>query len=141
MLEHIFRNINDIRVFDLMVEFDKDDEITVNDMLELLDYREADRIQIEDSVQHLIKEQILDIKQKEVEAVTGCRICKLIDKLKLPRIKSHKAHVPERTEICNIDTYFIKDNDMTRALKTAAFTHITLTLEQYINKKEPEMKT
>ena len=136
MLEHIFRNINDIRVFDLMNDFDENCDITFDDVLELLEYTETERIQIEDSIEHLIKEQLLGTKQAEVETMTGCRICKLTDKLKIPRLGSHKNHVPLKKEMGYEDAYYIKDNDMTRALRGAVFEHISLISEQYIERKE-----
>ena len=63
-MEHIFRNINDTRVFDLFAEmgFGKDDCIDIYDVIELLECGEIERIQIEDSIEHLIKERVLSVE-------------------------------------------------------------------------------
>ena len=135
MLEHIFRNLNDIRVFDLMTEFDENDYIEICSILELLEYNESDRIQIEDSIEHLIKEQVLNVKQIKEETKTGCKICKITDRLGLPRFGSHTSHVAEKKGLGNVNTYYMQDNGITRALRTATFAHISLTLEEKILRK------
>lgn len=152
MLEHIFRNINDIRVFDLMTEFPEKDipekettddhldlgVIDTNDIMSMLDYNEYKRIEIEDSIEHLVRSQILGIKKIKVEGKSGCKICKWTDKLKMPRIGEHKYHKPEEISIGEIDNYFMKDNDVTQLLRAAAFQHIMIMLDNEIKKNKKE---
>ena len=149
MLEHIFRNINDIRIFDLMTDFPEEDitEVTVeelnlgtvdiNDIMNMMDYPEYKRIQVIDSVDHLVREEILGIKTFKIEGKTGCEVCKWTDKFKIPRVGDHKSHKPEEINMGDIDNYFMKDNDITRLLKSAVFQHVTLTLEKEIGIKIP----
>ena len=41
MLEHIFRNINDIRIFDVMTEFISDDcTVDIDEIMDMLEYPE-----------------------------------------------------------------------------------------------------
>lgn len=130
MLEHIFRNINDIRVFDvldMMNVIDKEYTVDIDDILDVLDYGESERIQIEDSIEHLIKSKILEIVEEEVTGWTGCRTCLYTDKLKLPRLGEHKKHKPYEVSKGNIDKYYIVDNDVTWALKTAVFKNVMMT--------------
>lgn len=147
MIEHIFRNINDIRVFDAMVDFVSDDEeekeeekrddhkisditkmqiIDVDEIMDILEYGEYKRIEIEDSLDHLVRQKILGIKKIKVEGKTGCKMCKHTDKLKLPRIGDHKSHVPEETSMGYVNNYYMKINDITNGLRSAAFAHIFL---------------
>lgn len=142
MLEHIFRNINDVRVFDLLVDFPEKgvtEEIVcgfhigtvdTDEIMNMLDYPEYKRIEVEDSVSHLIREEILGIKKIKEEATTGCKVCKQTDKFKMPRMGDHKFHKAEETKEEYIDNYFMKDNNLTDLLRLAAFEHVTLTLEK-----------
>jgi len=100
MLEHIFRNINDIRVFDIMTEFvSSDSTVDIDDIMDMLEYPEYKRIEVEDSVDYLMRQHILSIAQKKLEGKTGCKICSYLDKFKVPRIGEHKTHLPEQTNI------------------------------------------
>ena len=78
-LEHIFRNLNDIRVFDIMESFlDEKDAIEIYDVLEMLNYPESEIIQIEDSIEHLVRQKILCETTIKAEIQTGCKICKYV---------------------------------------------------------------
>lgn len=150
MLEHIFRNINDIRIFDLMTEFPEKDipekdttedhlslgVLDIDDIMDMLEYNEYKRIEIEDSIEHLVRSQILGIKKIKIEGKSGCRICKWTDKLKIPRIGEHKSHKPEEISIGEIDNYFMKDNDLSQLLRAAAFQHVMMMLESEITNTE-----
>lgn len=150
MLEHIFRNINDIRIFDLMTEFPEKDipekdttedhlslgVLDIDDIMDMLEYNEYKRIEIEDSIEHLVRSQILGIKKIKMEGKTGCRTCKWTDKLKVPRIGEHKSHKPEEISIGEIDNYYMIDNDTTQLLRAAAFQHVMIMLESEITDKE-----
>ncbi len=62
MLEDIFRNIWDIRIFDAMIFFTTPEEAQdTYDIMELLGCPEYEYIQINDSIEHLVKEHILNI--------------------------------------------------------------------------------
>lgn len=149
MLEHIFRNINDIRVFDLMTDFPEEDIkegsdeefhlgiVDTSDIMNMLDYPEYKRIEVIDSINHLVREEILGVKQIKIEGKTGCEVCKWTDKFKIPRVGGHKSHKPEEVNIGDIDNYFMKYNDITRLLRSAVFQHITLTLEKETGIKVP----
>lgn len=149
-LEHIFRNANDIRVFDLMTDFPEEDiidtlsdvlsdlgTVDIDDMMNILDYPEYKRIEVEDSVEHLVKNEILGIKKIKIEGKTGCKVCKWTDKFKIPRIGEHKSHKPEQIDIGDIDNYFMKDNNLTRLLRAAVFHHVAITLEKEMGIKIP----
>lgn len=149
MLEHMFRNINDIRIFDLMTDFPEEDisedtadeyhlgAVDINDIMNMLDYSEYKRIEVEDSVDHLVRKEILGIKKIKIEGKTGCKVCKWTDKFKIPRVGDHKSHKPEDIDVGDIDNYFMKYNDITRLLRSAVFQHVTLTLEKEIGIKIP----
>lgn len=149
MLEHIFRNINDIRIFDTMTDFPEEDvtedpadgfhigTVDTNEIMSLLDYPEYKRIEVEDSIDHLVREEILGIKKIRIEGKTGCKVCKWTDKFKIPRIGEHKSHKPEYVDVGEIDNYFMKDNDITQLLRTAVFHHVTIILEKEIGIKIP----
>lgn len=142
MIEHIFRNINDIRVFDLMTEFIPKDEKVVNDheavdideIMNLLEYNEYKHIEIEDSVEHLVRQQILGIKKVEVEGTNGCKICRYMEKLKLPKFGEHLTHVSEHKNKGTIDNYYMKDNPITESLRHAIYSHVFIVegLEEYL---------
>ena len=150
MLEHIFRNINDIRIFDVMIDFVLDEEqekkefdellnlpdcemINFNDIMEMLDYKEYQRIETKDSLDHLIRCNIIGIKKEECEGTTGCKICKDTDKDKLPRMEDHESHHPEETSIDYDNNYFMKANDITKGLRFAVCDIVTSSLEKEID--------
>ena len=138
MLEHIFRNINDIRVFDVMTEFlSSDCALGIDEIMDMLEYPEYKRIQVEDSVDHLVRQHILSNVQKKVEGKTGCNICKHLDKFNIPRVGEHKTHVPEQINIGLVDEYYMTDNPITRSLRSAVFANVFIAegLEEYIKDK------
>lgn len=157
MLEHIFRNISDIRVFDAMVEFilgeedekkdfeelSKQSEINIIDfdnLMDMLEYPEYKRIELEDSLDHLIRQKILGIKKEKMEGTSGCKVCKYADRLKIPRMGEHKKHISEQVSIGYCDNYYMKINEITNGLRSAAFAHIFLTLEDEIGQIDTDKK-
>lgn len=149
MLEHIFRSIDDIRIFDVMVEFvlDEDEEkadinnaldsvsmniIDIDEIMDMLEYNEYKRVGVEDSLDHLVRQKILGIKKVKMEGLTGCKTCKYTDKLHVPRIGEHKSHIAEEVSIGYIDNYYMKMNGITNGLRSAAFAHVFLTIEDQI---------
>jgi len=127
MLEHIFRNINDIRVFDLFyVENCNGEESDIDDILEGLELTEIEHIQIEDSVEHLVKCKILEIVYKKLEGYSGCRTCSWLDKHKLPRIGEHKRHQPFEKIESDFPYYKIACNDLTNYLFRAMFEYLKM---------------
>lgn len=149
MIEHIFRNINDIRVFDIMVEFvlgEEEEKKEVNELnlketniidfdgiMDMLSYKDYKRIEVEDSLDHLVRQKILGIKKVKTEGSTGCKICKYAEKLKIPRMGEHKKHIPEEKSIGYIDNYYMITNGITNGLRSAAFAHIFLSIEDEID--------
>lgn len=106
MLEHIFRNINDVRVFDLMTDFlSSDCTLDIDEIMDMLEYPEYKRIEIEDSVEHLVSQHILSIVQTKVEGKTGCKVCKYLEKFKIPKMGDHKTHISEHVDIGFVDEY------------------------------------
>ena len=149
MLEHIFRNINDIRIFDVMVDFVLDEEkekhideisdesiekdiVSMDEIMDLLDYDYYKRLETEDSVDHLVRQKILGVRKVKMEGRTGCKICKYADKLHIPRVGEHKAHVSEQVSIGHVDNYYMKVNEITSGLRSAAFAHVFLSLDDQI---------
>lgn len=136
MLEHIFRNIGDIRIFDMMVDFpetenmEEGDVVDIDEIMDILEYSEYKRMETADSIKHLVDSEILGIKMIKIEGVTGCKTCKLTDKFGIPRIGKHKSHKPEEVQIGEIDNYYMKDNEVTQLLRAATFKHITIMLEK-----------
>lgn len=127
MLEHIFRNLNDIRVFDVFhCEYCDGEEIDVDGILEILEYPYRDYIQIEDSVEHLVKQHILEKVYNKVEGWNGCRICSYTDRLKLPRIGKHKKHKTYEKIETEFPYYRIALNDFTTYLFRALFEYMKL---------------
>lgn len=125
MLEHIFRNLTDIRVFDLFyLEYCDGEEIDIDDILKGLEYPQCEFIQIEDSVEHLVKQHILEKVYKKVEGYNGCRTCTYLDKLKLPRIGEHKSHKPYEKVETEFPYYRIAVN--------AIINHICQSLLEYM---------
>jgi hypothetical protein len=117
-MEHIFRNLNDIRIFDLFSEmgFNKDKAIDIHEIIDLLECGEIERIQIEDSVDHLVREQILSIELVDEEWTTGCDICAFADKAGTPRWLGHESHIAEKTGTSKIEHYYLLLNNITRGL-------------------------
>ncbi len=149
MIEHIFRNLNDIRIFDLMSEYLYYDEelkiltndertLDIDDIIDLLDYGEYKRIEVEGSVEHFVRNKILGIKKIEIEGYTGCKICSWTDKLKLPRIEEHKTHSEYKKQIGFVNNYYMIRNDITESLISAVFSHVFLTCEQESSIKKEE---
>lgn len=116
-MEHIFRNLTDIRVFDIMIDMEEDNPLDTHDILDLLDYPDRENIQIQDSIDHLVKEKILSIKLIPEETYTGCEECKVGK----PRLKGHEFHKPQEMEIVNMEKYYFAKNDLTNLLVAAVF--------------------
>lgn len=154
MLEHIFRNINDIRVFDAMVDFVLDgdekhineipdesiekDVVDIDEIMDILDYGYYKRAEVEDSVDHLVRQKILGIRKIKMEGKTGCKICKYTDKFHVPRIGEHKSHIAEEVSIGYIHNYYMKMNEITNGLRSAAFAHVFLTADDTIGEDKDE---
>lgn len=135
MLEHIFRNINDIRIFDIMTDFvSADCTLDIYEIMDILEYPDYERIQIEDSIDHLVRQRILNIVSKKEEVKTGCNICKHLDRLHIPRTEKHKTHIPEQTNMGFINTYYMEDNPITQSLINAISSHVFISegLEEYV---------
>ena len=122
MLENIFRNITDIRVFDIFyVEYSDCEPVDIDDIMKSLEYPYVMRIQVEDSVDHLVKEKILEQTYVKVEGHSGCRTCLYTDKLHLPRVGEHKKHVPFEINHDKFPHYRLLDNEITKHLFLAVF--------------------
>uniref|UniRef100_A0A6M3X590 Uncharacterized protein n=1 Tax=viral metagenome TaxID=1070528 RepID=A0A6M3X590_9ZZZZ len=111
-LEHIFRNLNDIRIFDLFssCQFDKEHPIEIDEILELLEYPDREIIQIEDSIKHLVNEGILVEIYDEINTSTGCPICARLDGHGFLRPFEHEKHVAEIKTIIKIPCYYLDGN-------------------------------
>ena len=131
-MENIFRNLNDIRVFDIMTDMEEDTPLDIHDILELLDYPERENIQIQDSIDHLVREQILSIELVPEETSTGCEICKEGE----PRLKGHESHQPLKTEMVEMEKYYFAKNDLTSLLVSAVFQSSFFTVEKIINQMD-----
>ena len=120
-MEHIFRNLNDIRIFDLFSDmgYGENYSININEIIELLECGEIERIQIEDSVDHLVREQILSIELVDEEWTSGCKDCWETDRLNLPRHSGHETHIPYQTGTSKIEYYYLSDNKMVICLTVA----------------------
>ncbi len=149
MIEHIFRNINDIRIFDLICEYlyyeeeikeltDDKGTLDIDDIMDLLEYGEYKRIEVEDSVEHFVRNKILGLKKIKMKGHTGCKICSWTDKLKLPRIGEHKTHSEYKEQTRFANNYYMIRNDITEMLIGASFSHVFLTCEQESSTKEEE---
>ncbi len=127
-LEHIFRNINDIRVFDLMSEwivgYDEVNTVEIDTIMDLLEYPEYKRLEVEDTVGHFVKNSILAVKKIEVDSWTGCKTCNWTDTLGFPRVGKHKQHKPYETSKVYINAYYMLQNDITKFLISAVFAHV-----------------
>lgn len=139
-MEHIFRNLNDIRVFDLFssMQFSKDEAIDIHDVIELLECGEIERIQIEDSVNHLIKEQILSIVLVDEKWTTGCKFCTWTDSVGLPRFPNHEGHKLEKTGTSKIEHYYLSNNNLAKCLTQAVAESSWLEVEKIMKDKEGE---
>lgn len=135
MLEHIFRNMDDIRIFDIMTDFVSSDcTLDRDEIMDILEYPEYKRIQVEDSLDYLVRQHILSIVQKKEDVKTGCNICKHLDKLNIPRMGGHKTHIPEQTNIGFINEYYMENNAITQSLINAIHAHVLISegLEEYV---------
>lgn len=122
MLEHIFRNITDIRVFDVFyVEYSDCEPVDIDDIMEVLEYPQVMYIQVEDSIKHLVEEKILEQIYIKVEGWCGCRTCSYTDKLHFPRVGNHKTHRPFKITHDDFPQYRLLDNEITKNLFLAAF--------------------
>ena len=120
-LEHIFRNLNDIRIFDLFAEmgYNKDEAIDIHEVIGLLKCGETERIQIEDSVDHLVREQILSIELVDEEWTSGCKLCTYLDAMGLGRPLGHETHIPYQIGTSKVEHYYLSDNKMVICLTVA----------------------
>lgn len=125
MLEAIFRNLNDIRVFDVFfVEGQDGRPFDSNDVLEILEYSSTEQFQIEDSIEHLTRMKIFEEVEVPIKMNSGCKICKCTDKMKLPRIGQHKTHAPYEMKELPVIHYRIAVNNTTKYLFKALFSNI-----------------
>jgi len=122
MLEHLFRNLTDIRVFDVFYcEYCDGQEIDIDGIIEVLECSDREYIQIEDSVEHLTECKILEKVYVDLEGCNGCRTCSWLDKMRLPRIGEHKTHKPYEIFKSPFPYYRIAVNDLTNHLWQALF--------------------
>lgn len=136
-MEHIFRNLNDIRVFDLFseMEFNKNEAIDTHDVIKLLECGEIERIQIEDSVDHLLREQILFIVLVDKEWTTGCESCAIADKNSYPRLPGHESHKPTEIGTSKIEHYYLSNNKIVICLTTAVMESSFLKVDKIMEDK------
>lgn len=122
MIEHIFRNINDIRVFDVFGTYGSNSEpVEIEDVLNVLGYGYTEKIQIEDSVEHLVRQKIIEIEYSIHKSYTGCKRCYYTDKIGWTRIDTHKTHVPLEEISSEYPTYKLATNDVVQCLLTAMY--------------------
>ena len=134
MLEHIFRNLNDIRVFDaFQLELNEGEAADVHAILKIIDYKDTERIQIEDSIDHLVRCKILEKWYKKINGYSGCKICLYTDKFKLPRIGKHKTHYPYEITKSDFPFYKLANNELVNCLYKAVFEYIKLYSENIQN--------
>lgn len=135
-MEHIFRNLNDIRVFDALAGFTKkEDAVHIDDIMEILELPQREQIQIEDSTMHLVEQRILEIVYSPEEYSSGCKTCKKTDDAGLPRKKRHKGHEPIEYGIEQVETYYLADNDLTKLLVSAVFENSGIYAEKIMKEK------
>lgn len=62
-LEHMFRNINDIRIFDELSSdmIDKEHALDIDEIMNLLELPQREEIQIRDSIEHLLRQEIIGV--------------------------------------------------------------------------------
>ena len=139
-MEHIFRNLNDIRVFDMFSEMGisnhQDEALDIHDVIQLLDCGEIERIQIEDSIDHLVREQILSIELIDTKWETGCESCAMTDKSGQPRPKGHETHAPMTTGTSKIEHYYLSNNELVECLIVAVLKSSLSKAEKMIKDKE-----
>ncbi len=137
-MEHIFRNLNDIRVFDIMIDMVKGecDPLDTHEILDLLDYPDREHIQIQDSIDHLVRERILSIKLVPEETYTGCEECKVGK----PRLKGHEFHKPQEMEIVNMEKYYFAKNELTDLLVGAVFQSSCFKAEEILEERKKREK-
>ena len=140
MVEFILNEEEEKREVDELLDLVEMNIIDTDGIMDMLDYREYQRIEVEDSLDHLVRQKILGIKKVKVEGKTGCKICKYSDKLKIPRVGEHKTHVAEETTIGYMDNYYMKTNDITNGLRSAAFSHVFMTVDDVVDKIDGERK-
>lgn len=118
MLEHIFRNLTDIRVFDIFyVEcVFLDDSLDIDQVLDYLDYPQREYIQVEDSINHLVRQKILKVVSKKAITSSGCKTCTLLDTIGFPRFGDHKNHVPYEEKEIDVPSYANAENKTTKYL-------------------------
>lgn len=130
MLEHIFRNITDIRVFDIFyVEYSDCELVDIDDIMKSLECPEVMHIQVEDSIKHLVEEKILEMEYVKLEGCSGCRTCTWTDKLHLPRVGEHKKHKPFDVRHDDFPYYRLADNEITKHLFLAVFNNCMSTCD------------
>lgn len=137
-LEHILRNLNDIRVFDLFssCQLDKKNPVDIDEILEMLEYPYREYIQIEDSVNHLVEEELLAKSYNEIETTTGCLKCSCCDKSGLSRLPGHETHKPEIRSIEKIPCYYLNGNSKTGCYLVSAVMASSFRVAEQIEKEE-----
>lgn len=135
-LEHIFRNLNDIRLFDVMSDLiGEKSAVDIDFILELLDYPQREFIQIEDSIKHLVETKILGIHLSPEETTTGCYICRQTDESLITRCEGHENHVLQKTEIVNVENYYMLSNNLTVSLIESVMINSFDYAEEVMSKK------
>ena len=137
-LEHIFRNLNDIRVFDLIAEMQlkKEEAIDVDEIIDLLECGEKERIQIEDSINHLVEEHILAVNHEKDKWTSGCELCSELDRCGIRRWPDHESHKVYEEGIVETEEYYLANNDLTKFLMFAVIEASFLSVEEIENKKK-----
>ena len=126
MLEHIFRNLTDIRVFDVFyVEYScLDGSLDIDQVLDYLDYPQREYIQVEDSINHLVRQKILKVVSEKAITSSGCKTCKFLDVVRIPRFGDHKNHIPYEEKEINVPAYRLAENKITKYLFKAIFWNV-----------------
>lgn len=137
-LEHIFRNLNDIRVFDLIAEMQlkKEEAIDVDEIIDLLECGEKERIQVDDSINHLVREHILSVSHKGAKWTSGCKLCSELDGCGIRRWPGHESHKVYEEGIVETEEYYLANNDLTKFLMFAVIEASFLSVEEIENKKK-----
>lgn len=106
MLESIFRNITDIRIFDLFnCEFNGRDDVDIDEIIEVMEAPYFMRHEVEESVNHLVKQQILQ--------------------------KQNRIYINEcNNKEIQLPIYGIAINEVTNHLFKAVFKHIQLYIDE-----------
>lgn len=127
MLEHIFRNLNDIRVFDALDSsnpFAPESAMDIDEILYTLELPWREAIQIEDSLEHLCREKIAMRVIAKEEVYTGCEDCREFELFGIPRPSDHISHVARYTIEVEDIQYQLLDNIVVMYLRLAVFEHI-----------------